>query len=658
MLTQLGLLRVRLLSEYSWSDVSESLRKSLQRQALVAVDVTWMYVYLGALLLSFVGTVLAGYHMRKLGGDLFRSTVRFVIASFLFFSSIKALVGAILYTALSIELQQYLDVLTTLMNEYSSGSGSGSGSLSASDVIDMLTSSSSSSNSGASGETEYLAKLIADAEPLSNTLTTLLLADNALFLLTSYWIFLVARELFKLAMTTFDRGSENELRTIRMYIAGAVFILVCYFAYALPIVISDSGYSNALSMVSNIETGFSIFSVLYSSGALIVLRCSGRKHEHIHGKVIRSPLYQRLKNLMIVCAVFTLPFAILQICLLNLNWGHVENIPNEVVGLVTTLYFLFGAAQSLIMGGSLQCCIRILNPIIPAHVKQSIEWKRMRSLRRHDSAFGIEYTEAPEKPIFVYTDIESSSALWAQAPENVMDEAQDMHDDLLRYALPLFHGYEITTVGDAFQLAFHTIEEAVAYCLEVQLRLLNAKWPSELEGITPSTKTEWVMDGLKPQILFRGIRVRMGIHDASVDQEGDLVMHVHPVTGKAVYIGASELIAREVGDVGFGGQIIVSERIAEWLQENSSKLIVPYTMDYYGSHEVELLELDVDLYEITPKIIANRHKLFQKRRGIDTSEIEIIVGEEYDGNDDAMNELQTSYSKQFTPHANEVTETV
>lgn len=634
----------RALSSDSWADVSESLRRSLQRQALVAVNATWMYVYLGALLLSFLSTMMAGYHMRKLDGDMFRSAVRFVIALFLFFSSLRALVASVLYTALSIELQNYLDMLADLANEYRNGTGSGS--IDAGDVVTLLNSVADGKNK----EAELLVDFISTSQPLSNTLTSLLLSDNVLFVLSAYWILLVAHELFKLAMATLDRGKEHERRTIWKYIIGAVVLFLGYFAWSLPIVISHSGYTRSLSFLCNVETWFIIGSVLYSNVALIILRCSGRKDEHIHGRVVLSPLYQRLKNLMIVCAIFTLPYAALQMCLLNMSTEQVDKIPDTLVGLVTTLYYLFGAAQALIMGGSQQCCMRLLGPIAPAAVKQSPEWKRMRSMRRVDSLIGNEYTTAPEKPIFVYTDIESSSALWAQAPTDAIEEAQDLHDDILRYALPPFHGYEITTVGDAFQLAFHTIEDAVGYCIEVQLRLLHAKWPSEIEGIMPSTKTEWVLDGIKPELVFKGIRVRMGIHDSNVSEEGSLVMQVHPVTGKAVYIGASEMIAQEVGDVGFGGQIIASDRIAQYLQHNESKIQAPFLLHYYDMCTVKTLDLGVDLFEVTPKNIAGRRKIFQRRLGIETSPIEIVVTEEYDGHDEcSTSELREYYQSQRTP---------
>ncbi|KAJ0388811.1 hypothetical protein ATCC90586_010484 [Pythium insidiosum] len=93
--------------------------------------------------------------------------------------------------------------------------------------------------------------------------------------------------------------------------------------------------------------------------------------------------------------------------------------------------------------------------------------------------------------------------------------------------MPKHRGYEITTVGDAFQLAFHSIKDAVEYCMDVQLQLLMAKWPKELHEAVPATHR--VRSGRR--LIFSGLRVRMGIHDAT-EAEGALVRGTHAVTGK------------------------------------------------------------------------------------------------------------------------------
>ncbi|OWZ18785.1 hypothetical protein PHMEG_0007068 [Phytophthora megakarya] len=544
-----------------------------------SVNMAWMYTYCFTLFFSCCMTMLAAYHMRKLGGDMFRSTVRFVIAMFLFCSTLHALAGGIFYAYL-------MHAIYKIIDQVQAQSGSSSGYSQGEVTVSQLLHNDSKDDGG---EAAYITKLTQDDVP----------------------------ELFKLAMRTLDRGEQNEKATILKYVWRGWVIVGLFLGAGLAIVIVHDGYNKAYKYLSFVELGGIIFSVFYATGALVVLRFSGRKHEHIHGVVMASPLYRRLKLLMIVCAIFTLPYCFLQVALLCMHQDQVDAIPDYVVGVVTMLYYLFGAAQALVMGGSQQCCIRILNPIIPTHVKNSPEWANLRANRRHDSYATYETTAPPDKPVFVNTDIEGSSALWAQAPEAVIDTAQDLHDDLLRSLLPKYNGYEITTAGDAFQLAFHRIPDAVNYCLEVQLELLHAKWPSDLEGLVPSVKTEVAL-GLKPQLLFRGIRVRMGIHDTNVAEEGNLIMQTHRVTGKALYIGASEYIGREIGDVGFGGQIVISRRVASWLQtnHNATRILTPFQLHYYGMHAVNQLEIDIELYEVTPKVLRMRRKIFRKRMEI------------------------------------------
>lgn len=49
-----------------------------------------------------------------------------------------------------------------------------------------------------------------------------------------------------------------------------------------------------------------------------------------------------------------------------------------------------------------------------------------------------------------------------------MDEANALHDKIMRGHLREFFGFEVCTEGDAFQLAFHDPADAVKWCITVQ----------------------------------------------------------------------------------------------------------------------------------------------------------------------------------------------
>ncbi|RMX65448.1 hypothetical protein DD238_005353 [Peronospora effusa] len=186
-----------------------------------------------------------------------------------------------------------------------------------------------------------------------------------------------------------------------------------------------------------------------------------------------------------------------------------------------------------------------------------------------------------------------------------MQQATQIHDDILRSLLAAYRGYEIATAGDSFQLAFHTIHEAVEYCLDVQMHLLNAKWPKDLHDLVPATRKERV----GTRTIFRGLRVRMGVHDAS-ESEGSLVQGVHAITGKLTYTGASAVIANAIGELGAGGQILVTKRVAEALVANSSQMASRFVMDPLFEYSIPRLNTTQEVFQVVPKSLAMRFEKF------------------------------------------------
>eukprot|EP00891_Asterochloris_glomerata_P005056 jgi/Astpho2/5056/fgenesh1_pg.00071_%23_35_t len=87
---------------------------------------------------------------------------------------------------------------------------------------------------------------------------------------------------------------------------------------------------------------------------------------------------------------------------------------------------------------------------------------------------------AGQMATLVATDVEGSTMLW-EWNHAVMDEAIEVHDRIMRAQLFKFGGYEITTEGDAFLMAFHEPTAAVAWGLATQQALLTAKWPTALQ---------------------------------------------------------------------------------------------------------------------------------------------------------------------------------
>jgi predicted ATPase/class 3 adenylate cyclase len=123
---------------------------------------------------------------------------------------------------------------------------------------------------------------------------------------------------------------------------------------------------------------------------------------------------------------------------------------------------------------------------------------------------------------FLFTDIEGSTRLWEQHP-NEMREARTVHEKVLREEIARHSGHVFKTVGDGVYAVFDDARSAVAAALDAQQRLVATSW--ELPG---------------------GLRVRIALHTGTAQlQEGD-------------YFGpALNRIAR-ILSAGHGGQILVS----------------------------------------------------------------------------------------------------
>ena len=76
------------------------------------------------------------------------------------------------------------------------------------------------------------------------------------------------------------------------------------------------------------------------------------------------------------------------------------------------------------------------------------------------------------------------------------------------------------------QIAFSSAVNAVKWCLETQQELLKQDWPEKIYEGEDSAIEE--VDG---QEIYRGLRVRMGVHTGEPTAERD------PVTGRMDYFG-------------------------------------------------------------------------------------------------------------------------
>jgi predicted ATPase/class 3 adenylate cyclase len=193
----------------------------------------------------------------------------------------------------------------------------------------------------------------------------------------------------------------------------------------------------------------------------------------------------------------------------------------------------------------------------------------------------------------VFTDVQGSTTLWDRHTA-AMREALATHNKVIRQLLDQAGGYEVKSEGDAFMAAFATPLQAAWFCLRAQQGLLDADWPGEILEQENARSEE--VDGA---VLFRGLRVRMGIHMGAPDCRPD------PRTGRMDYLGPVTNRAARIAHAGHGGQILVSETVRRELDGQLERLDKPVLREL-GAHRLRDIDTPERLTELVPAALEGR----------------------------------------------------
>ncbi|KAL3664279.1 hypothetical protein V7S43_010606 [Phytophthora oleae] len=294
----------------------------------------------------------------------------------------------------------------------------------------------------------------------------IILGDTTHFGLT-IWVGALVYEVSKLVELSMDRGEKQERVKIMLYSRVGHACIATFLVIQVVLAIMFTGYSRYAYSLLLAVYAVQIMVLMYMMVMVILLKVKGRNMESVHGHFVASPLYRRLKWITYLAyALFAFQFQFSSLILYAVP--QEANQFSGYAGVSFTLYYLRGFVLSVVAGCSQPCVVRCLGCCVPEEVKAL--YTQRRDCVAIPGGSDLPYIN----PVFVFTDIESSSALWAVEDGRVMQQATVIHDDILRGLLAAYRGYEITTAGDSFQLAFHTIQEAVEYCLGVQMQLLKA----------------------------------------------------------------------------------------------------------------------------------------------------------------------------------------
>jgi predicted ATPase/class 3 adenylate cyclase len=170
-------------------------------------------------------------------------------------------------------------------------------------------------------------------------------------------------------------------------------------------------------------------------------------------------------------------------------------------------------------------------------------------------------TELPSGTVtFLFTEVEDSTRLWEES-RDVMQNAMQRHDELLRDAVESNGGFIVKSTGDGFHAVFPTAHDAVTAAVAAQTSLLADEWN-----------------------IAETVRVRMGIHTGEAEpSDGD-------------YSGSVVNRADRLMSVAHGGQIIVSNATEELLHDVAPE---KYGFVDLGQHRLRDLGRPERLFQVT-----------------------------------------------------------
>ncbi|MGZ9166301.1 MAG: nSTAND1 domain-containing NTPase, partial [Anaerolineales bacterium] len=160
---------------------------------------------------------------------------------------------------------------------------------------------------------------------------------------------------------------------------------------------------------------------------------------------------------------------------------------------------------------------------------------------------------------FLFTDIEGSMRLLEKLGDQYA-ALLETHHKILRGAIQKWNGREMDTQGDAFFITFARALDAAQCAIEVQREFDRHSWP-----------------------LNEPVRVRIGLHTGE------------PLMGSTGYIGMDVHRAARIGNVGHGGQVLLSQTTRELVVQD---LPPGMSIRELGEHRLKDMKYPIPIYQL------------------------------------------------------------
>ena len=215
-----------------------------------------------------------------------------------------------------------------------------------------------------------------------------------------------------------------------------------------------------------------------------------------------------------------------------------------------------------------------------------LHWKARRSTR--------DISNAPKTApcCLLFTDIQSSSTLWGNAPVE-MSNAIDTHHSVIRSCLVSHGAYEVKTIGDSFMIACKNPDNALLLAIDMQEALFNAEWDSAIDAC--------YRDMLENKAdhdssVWHGLRVRASIHYGEPEIQFDEAAKGYDYYGNMVNESA------RIEALAHGGQTVVSEAFKDALKNDCPR----GEFMKLGEYELRGCPNKLNLFQLTPTKFEGR----------------------------------------------------
>ena len=186
-------------------------------------------------------------------------------------------------------------------------------------------------------------------------------------------------------------------------------------------------------------------------------------------------------------------------------------------------------------------------------------------IRNHNRSKRYAVTSGDKPFAVLFTDIESSTMLWAEAPE-AMGPAIDLHNEVMREVLQEYKMYEVKTIGDAFMIVCDCPTRALAFSIAVEKRLSECEWDPKIVQVYENiARLKGTFDENSDFGTWNGLRVRIAVHYGIAEPKFEENTQRYDYHGNAINTTARvEGLAR-------GGEIMITETVRNKIMEDKKE---------------------------------------------------------------------------------------